>query len=629
VYRIDETYCKNLDFALRTEWMLANGIGGFAMGTVSGINSRRYHGHLIAATRPPTDRTLVLAGIEAEVTSFSGSFPISSNQYSGTIHPDGFQFLESFESSESLVVWRYRAGKSIVEKRISLVAGKNACQTEYLNIGANPIKISLRPLICVRSYHGNFSESASFPQSIMFELGETTIEHDGVSLWIGHRGAERSPVQGWYYRFEHAQEVCRGLDPRDDLYCPCELEFTLDPKERACLMASTDGTVEGWESKHFTIAKENLEATLESAAEKFLVTTESRTTILAGYPWFTDWGRDTMISLPGICLVRGKHTGAREILRSYASQMRRGLIPNRFVEEGDDPEYNTADGTLWFVNAVYKTLKAKWNKKFAEEMADVLDEIFRWHTQGTDFGICMDETDGLLFQGAEGFQLTWMDAKIGDWVVTPRHGKPVEISALWVNALRIMEWLSLKLKRSATRFSDVAKLAEGSFQERYWCKSRFCYFDTIDPEDASLRPNQLIAMALPFSPATGDHAVRALATIEAELLTPYGLRTLGPKEPAYRARFEGRLQELDAAYHQGTVWPWLLGSYITAVIKLTGDADRARLALQKVPEMLREFGIGGIAEVYDGDEPHRANGCPWQAWSVAEILRAIREDLKA
>jgi predicted glycogen debranching enzyme len=364
---------------------------------------------------------------------------------------------------------------------------------------------------------------------------------------------------------------------------------------------------------------------LRDSALKFVVSTESRTSIIAGYPWFTDWGRDTMISLPGILLHTGRIGAARQLLLDYSDAMRDGLIPNRFTEDGG-ADYNTVDASLWFVHAVHKTLEAEWDEEFATTIFPRLEELVERHMAGTRYGIRVDPSDGLLSQGEPGLQLTWMDAKIGDWVVTPRHGKPVEINGLWINALRVVEQVAERIGRSGTEYGLAAERAERAFDEKFWHEPRGHYADTVDTLDVSLRPNQVIAMALPFGPARGERAERALRVVEQHLLTPTGLRTLGPDEPGYQGRYEGSLPQLDAAYHQGAAWPWLLGPYCSALVRVRGDRHEARRILKNARAMLAECGMGGIAEVYDGDQPQSPAGCPFQAWSVAEILRAWVED---
>lgn len=595
------------------------------MGTASGINTRRYHGLLIAAVNPPTDRRLLLAGIDGYASCGGTKLGLSSNQYPGAVYPDGYEFLESFSVSDR-AVWNYRRGQVKVQKTIYIVPGENAVWIEYKNTGNKAIELSLSPLVCHRDFHANFAERESYPQSIQIGSDQTIIEEDGVELLISHPGAMRSPVAGWYYRFEHQRELERGLDPRDDLFCPCELSYTLQAGESASISASVGEALLTALPAETSNADLSLTSRLKEAALKFLVTTESRTTILAGYPWFSDWGRDTMISLPGICLETGHVAEARQILRDYASQLKHGLIPNRFVERGEIPDYNTVDATLWYGNAVYKTLLAEWDEKFADQMVKVLEQVIWHHRHGTDFGIMVDPADGLLKQGEPGLQLTWMDAKIGDWVVTPRHGKPVEINGLWINLLRVTVWLKAKLGADWSAEETLANLATKHFEEKFWHEARGHYFDTVEPGDASLRPNQVIAMSLPFSPCREERAERALAVIERDLLTPVGLRTLGPNEPSYIGRFEGPVRELDAAYHQGTVWPWLMGPYISARARFGGEISSLRKTLKHSIEMLADCGFAGISECYDGDPPHRPNGCPWQAWSVAEYLRAWVED---
>ncbi|MBX3117650.1 MAG: glycogen debranching enzyme family protein [Fimbriimonadaceae bacterium] len=621
-YRFDQEQCRNLDFSSRHEWVLTNGAGGFAMGTIAGLNTRRYHGHLLSCS-DSMERTLLLANIECTLQAEGNPVSLSTNQYPGAIFPEGYLYLESFEVGTK-AVWRWRVGKCRLEKVIWLVRHENAAVIEYRNVGEIPFSLALRPLVAHRSYHGEFHESADYPQRMLFEAEATAVVDDPTPIRIEHTGAQRVPVQGWYYRFDHARELERGLNYREDLYCPCELQYELAPGQTARLMVNTYEEMDLTEPVQSPLSQP-LGASLASAAGVYLIDKPGSEAIIAGYPWFTSWGRDTMISLPGLCLHTGRIDLARRILMRYSEHLKKGLIPNRFVEDGG-ADYNTVDATLWFVQALYETLKMEWDIPFAEFAYECIKDVLHCHRKGTEYGIRVDLEDGLLTQGVPGEQLTWMDAKIGDWVVTPRHGKPVEINGLWVNALWVMAWLSKELGKQSWRYEKAAKFAEDSFESKFWCASRGHYFDTVDPFDATLRPNQLIAMSLPFGPAKGKRAEQALSHIERELLTPYGLRTMGPSESGYQARFEGTLRELDAAYHQGTVWPWLMGPYVTALDKLRGDKGEAKRILRQGREMLTEYGIGGLAEVYDGDAPHRANGCPWQAWSVAEWLRAWKEN---
>lgn len=634
-YSLNEQQCQNIDVSARREWLLTNGLGGFAMGTVCGLNSRRYHGHLVAATKPPTERMVLLAQLDATVHAEGNPIGISTNQYPGAVYPSGYQYLKKFSVDCDFAHWKFRANSLDIEKVLRIHPNENAVTAFYTNSGKRAFLLTLRPLISHKFYHSNFGEHVGYPEKLQFLKDETVITDGGIPLHLKHLGGQRIPVEGWYYRFEHSREIERGLDPRDDLYCPCEIKFEMLPGETVQLVASleaTPGTVELpalGESATFQMS-----AMLSDAAAPFLVKTTERSSIIAGYPWFTDWGRDTMISLPGICLMTGRTDFAKQILSDYASQCEKGLIPNRFVDFGDHPDTNTVDATLWFVNAIYKTLLSEWDEAFAWRMMPTLESIFDWHMKGTLFDIHVDPVDGLLTQGEAGVQLTWMDAKVGDWVVTPRHGKPIETNGLWINALRAMEWLSAKLKSVNSRelrhdpkvYANAATKAESNFDLKFWHEGRGHYLDTADPDDASLRPNQVIAMSLPFCSLDRNHAARALGIVSRELLTPRGLRTLGPSEPGYRGRYRGSLPELDAAYHQGTAWPWLLGPYATAICRY-GDKLEAKRVLKQAKTMLSEYGLGGIAEVYDGDEPQEPAGCPWQAWSVAEIHRAWIEDV--
>ncbi|MCW5938537.1 MAG: glycogen debranching enzyme family protein [Fimbriimonadaceae bacterium] len=620
----DPKLCRDYAVGSRLEWILTNGLGGYAMGTVSGSNTRRYHGLLVAATSPPTDRMVLLAAMEAHILVEGKLFGVSTNQYVGAVHPQGYTYLQSFHI-DGAAVWEYRLGDHPMRRTLSLHPGKNACTLVYENLATEPMLVTLRPLVCHKFYHDNFRVTDFYPQYLVFPDDRTVLVHNDVKLSLDHPGADRTATTGWYYRFEHPREIERGLDPLDDLYCPCELRYYLDPGEKAMLVASTEEGLEPYVPQMPSLNEEPLVSRLERAVAKYLVSTPTRTTIMAGYPWFTDWGRDTMVSLPGVCLTTGKVEEARSILRSYAREMSQGLIPNRFADRGGSPEYNTVDATLWFVNSAYLTLQSAWDEAFALEVMGWIAEVYEWHMKGTHYGIAVDPEDGLLRQGVDGYQLTWMDAKVGDWVVTPRHGKPIEVNGLWVNALRVGEWLASKLGQGATPYSSAADLAEKHFEEKYWKASLGHFLDTVDPDDGSLRPNQLIAMALPFAPLKGEKAEAALAKIRTHLLTPNGLRTLGPNDPGYHGKYEGTMPERDAAYHRGTVWPWLIGPYVSAVLRVTGDKSLAAQDLRQVDAWLEHYGLEGVAEVYDGDEPQSPGGCPWQAWSVAEALRALKE----
>lgn len=605
------------------EWLLANGIGGYAMGTVAGVNTRRYHGLLIAAAKPPADRVVVLAGIEA----FADGVGISCNAYPGAIHPDGFRRIETFDyldwrlekdyyskggwlaykpeqSTPNAAKWLYSFDGTVIEKTVRITPGANETAVSYKNLGRKLVRLQLKPLVCHRPHHENFRASDNYGNDAAYEPASTMVSHASGNLFLEHPGALAEPNNEWFYRQEHAVEAERGLDPHDDLYCPVTLTYGLEPGATAVIRASL---AEG--------------ARIEALADDpFVVNGVNGLTILAGYPWFSDWGRDTMIALPGLVLCEGQTDKAQSILSLYANARKDGLLPNRFADDGSGAEYNSVDASLWFCHAVHQTLLVKWDAEFAAAMLGAIQDILTHYKKGTLYGIRMDD-DGLITQGEPGVQLTWMDAKIGDRVITPRSGKPVEINGLWINALGVAAWLRTKLKMDGSEWLDLAEKATASFEEKFWSEIDGWFFDTIEPNDASLRPNFLIPLALPFGPRH-PKAAEALDAVEKHLLTPYGLRTLAPFSKAYKGRYEGALPQLDEAYHQGTVWPWLLGPYVEAMINVTADYDRAAKALARVEEMKKHRGLGGISEVYDGDAPHRANGCPWQAWSMSEIRRA-------
>jgi glycogen debranching enzyme len=626
--RSPQTVPHDYEVLSHYEWLLTNGIGGYAMGTVAGVNTRRYHGLLVAAVKPPAERVVLLAGVEAFVIQDGEEIGLSCNAYPGVIYPDGFRRIESFDYEDwrmekdyyskggwlayqpadkqpGSAKWIFNAGSAVIEKALRLTPGANECTISFKNLGRAPVKLLLKPLVCHKPHHENFKADPAYLQEIVRADIVTSIGHELGTLMLEHPDATVKPSQEWFYRQEHALEIDRGLDPHDDLLCPVELTYELAPGESALLRASlVDEVPVG-----------------EFGDPPFVVSGVGGLTILAGYPWFSDWGRDTMIAIPGLVLFSGHPEQARAILSHYANARQDGLLPNRFLDDGSGAEYNTVDASLWFCHAVHQTLLVDWNEEFASAMLGAMQDILKHYKEGMRFGIKMDPEDKLITQGEAGVQLTWMDAKIGDRVITPRLGKPVEINGLWINALGVVAWLRTKLQFDSGEWMELAEAADKSFNEKFWLEENGWFKDTVEPDDASLRPNQLIPLALPFGPRHPESG-KALDAIDEHLLTPYGLRTLAPFEKNYHGRYEGPLAKLDEAYHQGTVWPWLLGPYCDAVLNVTKDYKRASRAVSKVAHMTRHRGLGGISEVYDGDAPHRANGCPWQAWSMGEVLRA-------
>lgn len=609
--------CRDYKQSSLLEWILPNGIGGYAMGTVAGANTRRYHGLLVAAVHPPAERMVLLANVEAYVVVRGQSYPLSTNEYVGAVHPEGNLHLQRFQVGDA-AEWTFQAGSAEIVKRVTISPGRNEVQIEYKNLGDEPVQLSLRPLVCHKFYHDNFRVADFYPEFLLFPEDHTIASHRNVKLVIHHPEAERVPTTGWFYRFLAQREADRGLDPLDDLFCPCELKYILGAGESVTLTAGVE------EEREPMARPAHHSDPLQDAANLFYARGGGRQTIIAGYPWFSDWGRDTMIALPGLTMATGRLEEAKQILQSYAAEMRGGLIPNRFDDKGGEPIYNTVDATLWFAHAIHQILLLEWDADFAAEALGWLERVSEHHHEGTLYGIQVDDADGLLSQGEPGVQLTWMDAKVGEWVVTPRHGKPVEVNGLWINMLRVMEWLCSRLGKDGLKHRLAAEKAESNFERAFWRESLGHYLDTADPDDALLRPNQVIAMGLPFSPCLVENVAKAVEKVRLELVTPRGLRSLGLMQPGYTGRFEGDMLQRDSAYHQGTAWPWLLGFYAAACLRLGHGRGYVEEAMSDVDLMLNECGIGGIAEVYDGDHPQRPGGCPWQAWSIGEIIRARR-----
>ena len=654
---LDRKICGDLEATLSREWLETNGLGGFSSSTVAGANTRRYHGLLVAALNPPGGRVLLLSKLEETLVLDGRRIDLSTNEYDGACHPHGYRHLAEFRL-DPFPTFTFAVEGVTLEKSAFMLNGSNTVQVEYRLLespaGSRP-QLEVRPLIAFRDYHSTTHENSAL--SPLIHNGDrlvSVLPYAGLPrLYFAHNADAVAKEGYWYRNFFYRLERDRGLDAREDLFNPLVMRWTLDKSQGnkragAVVIASTEAhdvrDAQKFRRKELK-RREDLAASapngdpfvraLAVAADQFLVRRGDDWTVIAGYPWFTDWGRDTMISLPGLTLFTGRTEIARGILRNFARHTDMGMLPNRFVDSGETAEFNTVDATLWFFEATRAYAAVTGDYKFVrDELYPVLAGIIDFHLKGTRYNIKVAE-DGLLHAGAPGAQLTWMDAKIGDWVVTPRSGKPVEIQALWYNALRTMEELAARFgdAEGRKRYSALASRVVWTFNQVFWNKEKNCLYDVVDggQPDATIRPNQIFAVSLYHSMLSGERARGVVETVERELLTPVGLRSLAPGEPNYRPSYGGDQYSRDSAYHQGTVWPWLLGPFVTASVRVNGGRaamrEYAHGLLQGLEAHLSEAGLGQISEIFDADTPHRPRGCYAQAWSVAEVLRALCEDI--
>jgi len=628
------------------EWLETNGLGGFALSTVAGRNARRYHGLLVAATTPPTGRAVLLAKLEETLVVGEERFDLSVNRYSGRLHPRGDLLLRAFRV-DPFPTWEYEAGGLRLARTFFLVHGEETAvvRWELLSEPSGPVRLEVRPLLAYRDHHHLRDAATPCDPAVLHEEGGVRLRPvcDLPELRFAHDADSDVETFFWYRGLEYDLDRERGFEFTEDLLSPLSLGWDLAARPDATLVATLGARTAG-DAGELRAAEEKrrrrvegagsdrrLLRLLRAAADRFVVERGEGWTIVAGYPWFTDWGRDAMIALPGLLLATRRFDVARSVLETFARHVDRGMVPNRFPDEGTEPEYNNVDGTLWFVEAVRAYHEASRDDAFRRQVYPLLVEIVERHLRGTRFGIRAD-VDALLTSGEPGQQLTWMDAKVDGRVVTPRAGKPVEVQALWHNALRTVALYAADLGDAftAARLLALADQARESFTALFWDERTGWLADVVGPDgsrDLSLRPNQLFALSLHRPLLAGARAEKVLAAVERRLLTPYGLRSLDPAHPDYQGRFEGGPAERDAAYHQGTAWPWLLGPLVDAHLAVRGNTPESRRVasawLAPLVEHLFGPGLGQLPEVFDGDPPHRPGGCVAQAWSVGEILRAV------
>ncbi len=654
---LDAPVLHDLDAAIQREWLVTNGIGGYASGTVMGINTRRYHGLLVAALEPPLGRAVMLAKVD-EVASVGGqAYELGANEFHpGVIHPQGYTALDAVALEGQIPVFRYRVGANVLEKRIWLAHGRNTTYVTYTHVtGDEPITLTIRLFTALRDFHAlERGSDETRPAVALHDAGHATVssprDAPPLHLFCGG-GAAFEPRDEWYWNYVYREERARALDYVEDLYHPLDCAAAIAPGESACLIASVEPLERIERDAERALNEESARAAalVEHAAidpsadpfgaqlviaadqclvERTLAEGEESLTVIAGYPWFGDWGRDTMISLPGLALATNRADAARDLLRTFGAYVSEGMIPNRFPDVGAAPEYNTVDATLWYFQALHAYLEATGDEALLRELLPALDEIVHRYYHGTRYNIHVDPADGLVWAGEPGVQLTWMDVKAGDWLPTPRMGKPVEIQALWYNALCLLERWREGNGKPAGEIVEWRKAVEQHFMRRFWYAEGGYLYDVIDgpdgEDDPALRPNQLFALSLPHSLVPAAAARQVLKVVDATLLTPAGLRSLAPGDAQYRGRYGGSLWEREGSYHNGTVWGWLIGPYLDALLRYEGDEDAARNVLNGFVVQMTEGALGTISEVFDGDAPHAPCGCYAQAWSVAEVLRHWR-----
>jgi predicted glycogen debranching enzyme len=636
------------------EWLEADGLGGFASGTVTGLRTRRYHALLLTATTPPTGRVVLLNGFDAWVETGGARFELSSQWYApGVRGGAGAAHIESFESTPwPTWIYRFADGTRVRQEIFVVKEAPVTCVAWKLLSGSGAARITVRPFLSGRDYHALHRSNTLFRFDAASGAGRVAWRpyQDVPGVTAIHNGTYHHDPH-WYFNFSYQSEQARGLDCEEDLAAPGTLSWQLDAAQADLILSTTEYAGERLAQSDAAAYAEQMRrreherraqfaSPLHVSADAYIVQKAvtpgpPRKTIIAGYPWFTDWGRDTFISLRGLCIATGRLADARDILLAWSSTVSEGMVPNRFPDHGARAEFNSVDASLWYVNAVQDYLRTPRHERAtsaAREDQHILQEavtkILEGYSKGTRFNIHVD-SDGLLAAGEPGVQLTWMDAKVGDWVVTPRIGKPVEVQALWLNALAFAV-------KSDARWRPSLELGRRSFGERFWNPQRGCLFDVVDVDhragvnDPSVRPNQVFAVGgLPSALLDGERARQVVASVETHLLTPAGLRSLAPDEPGYAAHYAGGVRERDAAYHQGTVWPWLMGAFVEAWLRTHGgDAAARREARRRFLDPLlagiSSAGLGHISEIADGDAPHAPRGCPFQAWSVGEALRLDR-----
>jgi predicted glycogen debranching enzyme len=640
---------SHLEAALKREWLVTNGIGGYASSTIAGANTRRYHGLLVATLRPPLQRTLLVSKLDATARLGADLFPLTTNEYiDGTINPHGYHNLESFGLEGTIPVFTWAVADALVEQRVWMAHGQNTTYVTYTLVRASrPIALEVIPLCTYREMHGTTDVRGWMPETNSVDDGlYVTAFAEAVPYWLRANRGTFVPGVVRHWSLRQRAESYRGLSDREDMFAIGRLDAKLMEGETLALVLTTAQEPElDWQVAYEAektrqaqlLGQSGLDdepgwiKRLALAADQFIVdrptdVNPTGKTIIAGYPWFGDRGRDTMIALPGLTLATGRPEIAASTLRTFAHFVNQGMLPDRLPGSTGQAEYESADAALWFFQALHCYLEVTDDLALIDELYPTLVEIVEWHLKGTHHGLGVDESDDLLQVREAPIGLTWMNKRDGERVVTPRVGKPVEINALWHNALGALSHFATQLGRTddASLWREMTARLAKSFETRFWYARGGYLYDVIDgPEgdDATLRPNQLLAVSLPHNPLQDRDKARAVVdAVARHLQTSYGLRTLSPRDPAYAHRYGGDPVARANAYHQGTVWAWLIGSFVIAHRKVYGDQAKARSFLRPFADHLADHGIGSISEIFDGDPPHTPRGCTASARSVAQVL---------
>jgi predicted glycogen debranching enzyme len=649
--------CGEEDLAESREWLVTNGIGGYASGTVAGSQTRRYHGLLVAALQPPLGRTQLVSAID-EIVHYAGTdyFLATHRWASGTVDPKGFLLVEDFHLEGTKPVWSYALADALLEKRVWMRQGENTTYIQYTLVrGSSAVDLDLKALVNYRDFH-LLTHAGDWRMKIEPVVHGIQVQAfaGATPFYLKSSSLACEPHHEWYLGCYFREETARGLEDREDRLFAALFRAKLQVGASVTLVATTDANAlldgettaaqrANYEMKLFTAWQEKHEALaaeapswlwqLILAADQFIVKRSlpeepDGRSIIAGYHWFGDWGRDTMVALPGLTLATGRAEVAKQILLAFSRYVDGGMLPNNFPDAGGQPEYNTVDAALWYFESLRQYFEYAQDLAALQKLFPVLAEIIDAHVKGTRYNIHVDAADGLLFAGGPGLQLTWMDAKIGDCVVTPRTGKPVEVNALWINALETMAQFARLLGKPGEGYEILAAKAAKSFQ-KFWNAERGCCYDVIGVpgvgNDSSLRPNQIFAVSLPGNLLTLEQQKSVVDVCARHLLTSHGLRSLAPGEPGYTGHYGGGPRDRDGAYHQGTVWGWLLGPFALAHFRVHQDREAALRFLEPLGRQIYTSGLGTLSEIFDGDAPFTPRGCIAQAWTVAEVLRAWQE----